>query len=181
MKTYQIESSFVPVVLPANLDEVDNVLVVEQLQDPYFSERSDGEALFLIVHQDLLQRYDLRLVRLESGLEHLAEGSLPNLGHLLVFVHLGAVQEVVLLDVLVPVLGGEHGGAGAAGAAAGATGAAAKAGPGGGVAAAGGGLHVQHAAHHVVAAGALGQGTAAAAVGRLVVLLLTGVMLLVHL
>ena len=51
---HKIESCFVPTVLPADLDEVDNVLVVQQLQDPYLPQSSDREAFFFVFHQHFL-------------------------------------------------------------------------------------------------------------------------------
>ena len=55
---HKIESGLVPAVLPADLDKVDNVLVVEQLQDSDFPKSSDGESFFFIFHQHFLQRYN---------------------------------------------------------------------------------------------------------------------------
>ena len=100
---------------PADLDQVDNVLVAQELQDLDLAQRRDREALLLVLHQDLLQGYDLGLVLAILGLEHLPEGALTDLGQLLVLGDLRAVLEVVQLDVAV-VLGRDGTGAGGAGA-----------------------------------------------------------------
>lgn len=38
---------------PADLDQVDDVLVAEELQDAYLTEGGDGKTLLLVVHQNL--------------------------------------------------------------------------------------------------------------------------------
>ena len=49
---HEIECGLVPAVLPADLDEVDNVLMVEQLEDPDHPESIDKEAFLLIFDQN---------------------------------------------------------------------------------------------------------------------------------
>ena len=70
---------------PADLNQVDDVLVSEQLQDPDFAEGRDGKALLLIVHQDLFQGHNLVAVLFVLGLEDFTEGALANLGQPFVF------------------------------------------------------------------------------------------------
>ena len=63
------ECGLVPAVLPANLDEVDDVLMVEQLEDPDLPESSDRKAFLLIFHQNFLQSHNLTAVFSTLGLE----------------------------------------------------------------------------------------------------------------
>ena len=66
---HEIECGLVPAVLPADLDEVDDVLMVEQLEDPDLPESSDRKAFLLIFHQNFLQSHNLTAVCSTSCLE----------------------------------------------------------------------------------------------------------------
>ena len=66
---HEIECGLVPAVLPADLDEVDDVLMVEQLEDPDLPESSDRKAFLLIFHQNFLQSHNLTAVSSILGLE----------------------------------------------------------------------------------------------------------------
>ena len=100
----EVKGGLVPVELAglaaAYLNQVDDIFMIEQLQDPDLSQRRDGEPLFLVVHEDLLQGDNLGPVLLVPGLEDLAKGPLADLGQLLVLGDLLAEGEVEVLDVL---------------------------------------------------------------------------------
>ena len=102
---HQIEGGLVTAVLTTDLQQVDDVLVVQQLEDPHLSQGRDGESLLLVLHQNFLQGDYFSSVRPTASLEDLPEGSLANLSNLLILVHPGAAGELELLDVSVLVLG----------------------------------------------------------------------------
>ena len=89
----QVEGCFVPVVGPADLNQIDYVFVVELLKNANLPENncvsqicffwqvkipegSDREPFLLVLHQDSLQRYNLLWVRSTPCLKHLTESTL---------------------------------------------------------------------------------------------------------
>ena len=83
----EIKGAFEAVVLrgfgSANLLQVDDVLVFEQLQDLDFAQRRDGKTLLFIFHQDFLES-DQRPRLLVSGFEHFAESALTDFREFLI-------------------------------------------------------------------------------------------------
>lgn len=94
-KSNKIESGLVPTVLSADHNEVDDVLKVEQLEDPDHPESIDKEAFLLIFDQNF---HNL-------ALKTFPKGPLSNLSNLLILVYPGAVGELILLTVPIPLLG----------------------------------------------------------------------------
>ena len=83
----EIERAFEAVVLrgfgSANLLQIDDVLVLEQLQDLDFAQRRDGKTFLFIFHQDFLES-DQRPRLLVSGFEHFAERTLTDFREFLI-------------------------------------------------------------------------------------------------
>ena len=101
----QVERCLVTTVLTADLQQVHDVLVVQQLEDPHLSQGRDGETLLLILHQDFLQGNNFLWVGLAPGLEDLPKGALPDLGNLLILVRLSlAVWKMEFLQVAISAL-----------------------------------------------------------------------------
>ena len=101
----QEECCLVTTILTADLQQVHDVLMVQQLEDSHLSQGRDGEALLLVLHQNFLEGDYLSPVCPTSGFEDLPECSLSNLGNLLILVYPGAVGKVELLNVSVLILG----------------------------------------------------------------------------
>ena len=101
----QVERCLVTTILTADLQQVHDVLVVQQLEDPDLSQGRDGETLLLILHQDFLQGNNFLWVGLAPGLEDLPKGALPDLGNLLILVRLSlAVWKMEFLQVAISAL-----------------------------------------------------------------------------
>ena len=78
--------------LDCHLFQLQNVDVVELLKQFYLSEGGDGEAIFLVVHQDLLQS-DYLACLFRFCLGDLAEGAFAQLAHVFVLLDLGAAMK----------------------------------------------------------------------------------------
>lgn len=80
--------------LDCHLFQSQDIVVAEHLQELDLPQRGDGEAVFFVVHQDLLERIHAACDAV-SRLVHLAKGSLAELLHQLVLANLGAALELV--------------------------------------------------------------------------------------
>lgn len=82
-----------------HLVEFEDVVVRQHLQQLDFSQRSDGEAVFFIVHQNLLHCEDAAGDAM-ARLVDFAKSSLAEFLHHLIFANLGATLEAALHALL---------------------------------------------------------------------------------
>ena len=78
--------------------------MIQQLENLDFSQRCDWEPFLLILHQNLLESHYFISILSTPGFEHLSEGSLTNLGNLLILVHSSTEWKFIFLNVSVLVL-----------------------------------------------------------------------------